>query len=147
MKLQKKKLKNSGEMMAEINNQHLIIQWLNLNGHAVWKNEIPIGLPSARSSTGRRSPANKASSDIVGTLKGGRMICIEVKEEKHREKITELWEHLTREDYSIYLTFKCGNARDTQRVKDQAEFLLWQRKAGALAMFAFCLEDIQRELK
>ncbi len=133
--------------MAEINTQRLIVEWMNLQGHAVWLNEIPIGLPSAWSSTGRRRPANKSSSDIVGTLKGGRMICIEVKEEKHRKKITELWTCLILADYSIYMTFKCGNARDTQRAKDQAEFLLWQRKAGALTFFAFSLEDVQRELK
>lgn len=133
--------------MSEKDTQKLIVEWMNLQGHAVWLNEIPIGMPSARSSTGRRSPANKASSDIVGTLKGGRMVCIEVKEEKHREKITELWNHLIREDYSIYRTFKCGNARDTQRVKDQAEFLLWQRKTRALAFFAFSLEDVQRKLR
>ncbi len=133
--------------MSEKDTQKLIIEWMNLQGHALWLNEIPVGMPSARSSTGLRRPANKSSSDIVGTLKGGRMICIEVKEEKHRKKITELWDHVIHEDYSIYRTFKCGNARDTQRVKDQAEFLLWQRKYGALAFFAFSLECVQERIK
>lgn len=133
--------------MSERDTQRLIVEWLNLQGHAVWLNEIPIGMPSARSSTGRRSPANKSAPDIVGTLAGGVMICIEVKEEKHRKAIMELWNHLVEGDYSIYRTFKCGNARDTQRVKDQAEFLLWQRKTGALAFFAFSLEDVQKRIR
>jgi hypothetical protein len=132
--------------MSEKDTQKLIIGWLNLRGHAVWLNEIPIGMPSARSSTGRRRPANQASSDIVGTLKGGRTVCIEVKEEKHREKITELWDNVLQGDYSNYVNFKCGNARDTQRVKDQAEFLLWQKRTGALAFFAFSLEDVQSRI-
>lgn len=128
--------------MSEKDTQKLIIEWMNLQGHAVWKNEIPIGMPSAQSSTGRRKPANKSTPDIVGSIKGGRAVYIEVKEEKHRKAITELWDHLILGDYSIYRTFKCGNARDTQRAKDQAEFLLWQRKTGAIAFFACNLLDV-----
>ena len=133
--------------MSEKDTQRLIVDWLNLQHHAVWLNEIPIGLPSASSSTGRRRPANRGTADICGTLKGGRALYIEVKDPKYKPMINMLWKALLQGDYSKYTIFRCGNSVMTERVKQQAEFLLWQRKTGAVAMFAFCLEDVQRELK
>jgi hypothetical protein len=132
--------------MAERDTQRLIVEWMCLQHHAVILNEIPISMPCRSSSTGRRSPANKSSSDICGTLKGGRAVWIEVKDPKYRPQITMLWKALLVGDYSKYLIFRCGNDRDTERAKKQAEFLLWQRKTGALAFFAFDLDDVKREL-
>jgi hypothetical protein len=131
--------------MSERDTQRVIIDWLNINHNAVWLNEIPIGLPSSRSSTGRRRPANRGTADIVGCMKcTGRMICIEVKDPKYKPQISMLWKALLHGDYSKYAIFRCGNQEMTERVKQQAEFLLWQRKTGAIAGFAYCLEDVQR---
>ena len=129
--------------MPEVNVQHQIIEWMNLNGHAVWLNEIPPGVPNSHSPTGYRRAANRRTPDIVGTLKGGRAVFIEVKAEKYRDQVTRLWTGLLKQDYSVYRTFTLGHAKETDRARGQAENMVWLNKTGALCMFAFCLEDVQ----
>ena len=132
--------------MSEINLQHEIISWLNLYGHAVWKNEVFV-MPGRNGSW--RAPANAHTPDIVGALKDGRGIFIECKEEKYREPVTELWENICRGNYSARIKFKLNNAKDTKRCLAQADHLDWIRtKTGgrALTMFAFHLRDVQLKL-
>ena len=129
------------EEMSEIHLQKLIVDWLNLQGHRVWIAEVPQGMKSKYSPTGRRKSMNRGAPDIVGSLKDGRAIFIEVKQERDRKRITEYWEKIKAGDYRAYMQFKDNH------VKEQAEFLNWLRDTGALCMFCFSLEDIQQELR
>ncbi len=129
--------------MREIGLQKLIVEWLNANGHAAFINEIPQGMISKYSPTGYRKTMNKSSADIVGSLKpNGRAIFIECKLPKHRKKVMNIFNQLKDTGYILNYHF----TKENKHILDQANFLLWQRKAGALAFFAFSLEDVQREL-
>ena len=120
---------------GELGLQRLIVDWLTAQGHAVWLNEVPQGMISRNSPTGRRRAANRGSADIVGTLKGGRMICIEVKAPGEKGRIQPIWQALLQGDYTAYARSK------DQHLKEQMDFLLWQRQRGALAIIAFSLDD------
>jgi len=122
--------------------QKEIVEYLNARGHAVWLNEVPRGMPSKKSPTGFRRVANRSTADIVGTIKGGRAIYIEVKLPCHKKKVQAIYEALRLSGYCNAYKF----TEDTMRIIAQANFLIWQEKAGAIAIFAYCLDDVLKAI-
>lgn len=123
--------------MPEINTQRLIVEWLNLNKIVAWIAEVPQGMKSKHSPTGRRCAMNRGQPDIIAVHKG-RALFFEVKQEKHRKRISDLYKRIQSGDYSIYSKFK------DYHVKEQADFLLRLKKHGAIAEFVFSLDDVQK---
>ena len=121
-----------------------IIQYLNYSGHAVFMNEIS-GMPDQRNASGfRKLRGNKASADIIGTLKGGQACFIEVKRDDDknlRSKVMRIWEAHKTVGYCV------TNSKQEAHIAEQSEFLVWQAKAGAFAMFAFSLDCVIEGLK
>ena len=113
---------------------------MNLRGHAVFMNEIS-GIPDKRNKSGlRKLRENRSSSDIIGTLKGGRACYIEVKAWDKRDKILNIWNC-----YETTKTFPINQYilnEENKHILEQCNFLLWQKEHGAFAMFAFSLEDV-----
>lgn len=127
------------EHERELTLQKEILSWLNSHGCAAYLNEIPIGMPSKHSRTGRRRPMNRASADIVGSIKpSGRALFIECKLPKHRKKVMYIYNNL--EAYGAIPKYKF--TKENEHIIEQANFLLWQQKTGALAFFAFSLDCV-----
>ena len=131
--------------MKEIQTTKDVIQYLNLKGCSVWMNEIT-GMPSKHSPTGRsKLRGGRASSDIVGTLKGGRACFIECKDESLRKKVTTIWEYWQKHNtFPVHLYDI--TSKENHHLAEQCNFLSWQKKAGAFAMFAFALLDVETQL-
>lgn len=60
--------------------QNMIIEYLNLSGHYVWRNNSGmVKMQNKDGSTRMWKAGVKGSSDIIGIAKNGRMIAIECK--------------------------------------------------------------------
>lgn len=130
--------------MKEILITKSIIQWMNLQGHAVFMNEIT-GMPDNRNKSGfRKLRGNRGSSDIIGTLKGGQSCYIEVKTWDKKDKVKYIWDWYELNRFFPISKYKLN--RENQHILEQCEFLLWQKEHGAFVIFAFSLEDVEREL-
>ena len=128
----------------ELQTSMQIVDYMNLKGAAVWLNEIS-GMPCKVSRfhpTGRRRlRGGKDSSDIIGTLPGGRAFFCETKKEALRKKVMAIWNHW--QEYQMFpVDLYDINSKENQHIAGQCNFLMWQRKAGAFVMFAFSLDDI-----
>lgn len=59
--------------------QASILEYLNYQGHFVWRNNSATFFPQIRGKTYRVQAGFKGSADIIGIAKDGRFIAIEVK--------------------------------------------------------------------
>lgn len=127
---------------VEANLEKDILQWLDYNGIAAFKNEIPQGIPCMKSPTHRRRTPNRSSADIIG-VQNGRAIFIEVKRPDMQKMVMNIYNDLKNVGYCNKYTYN----DTTMHIMEQANFLLWTAKHGAISFFAFSLEDVICELK
>jgi len=126
--------------MSELNTVKTIVEYINNNKIGrVWPNEIAQGIPSKYSPTGYRRVANKSSADIIGSLyPSGRAVYLEVKEEKYRKKVTDIYNQMKEGKIAKGYVYD----KNTMHLINQANWLLWASETGAIVGFVFNLQDV-----
>lgn len=119
-----------------------IVQRLNFLGHACWLNELSL-MPTYG---GFRKPANARTADIIGCLRGGRMLAIECKREEYRDVVTLMWQQTLAGNFRGRMSFRLKSDKETKRALEQADNLKWLRDHGAWTMFAFSWRDVEGKL-
>jgi len=111
-------MKKPKPKIKEIDLQKQIVEYLNLQGHFVWRNNSGLFFVKGKSGKTRAIRAGlKGSSDILGVLNGGTIIAIECKIAYNRPTI------------------------------EQLDFLNRITSLGGVAFIAYSLEDVINNLK